>query len=433
MKIKQILLTSIMLICCISIFGQTANNISLNNAQAVTLNIETLEPKTQEQDSDLKNRNHTLSVQVSNLKKENLSLNIQVSNLQKENQALNERMSNLEKGNDYFNEQLLKMESEIALYREDVRNETSRMNENMSDWLEVLAIIVTILSVVPPIIINVWNNNRQKEKLDEINNKVDKANRDAMSAKRALVAVGKLKNEITHIKQTIEASEKAAKKSADEAMASKLFAEALTEHKNNPQRAIELYTEVINIDNTHKGAYNNRANLKDKIGDLIGALADYNKAVELEPSDFRTYHNRAVLRTKMGDIHGAIEDYQKAIRFKPNAIDNNNLADIYKNLSNAPKALEYANIAISLDANNYICHITKGEILMTIHKYTDAIEEFTCSISLKNDVIEAYKNRAQCYRALADESQDIEKKNEYIALAEADEKECEELTKKTHD
>ena len=48
-------------------------------------------------------------------------------------------------------------------------------------------------------------------------------------------------------------------------------------------------------------------------------------------------------------------------------------------------------------------------------------------------MIEAYKNRAQCYRALADESQDIEKKNEYIALAEADEKECEELTKKTHD
>lgn len=419
--------------CCISIFGQTANNISLNNAQAVTLNIETLEPKTQEQDSDLKNRNHTLSIQVSNLKKENLSLNIQVSNLQKENQALNERMSNLEKGNDYFNEQLLKMESEIALYREDVRNETSRMNENMSDWLEVLAIIVTILSVVPPIIINVWNNNRQKEKLDEINNKVDKANRDAMSAKRALVAVGKLKNEITHIKQTIEASEKAAKKSADEAMASKLFAEALAEHKNNPQRAIELYTKIMELGESNAGVYNNRGALRFKLGDIDGAMADYNKAVELDPNDFKTYHNRALLRKKIGDFHGEIKDYEKAIRLHPNATDNNNLADIYKELGNTDKALEYANIAISLDENDYICHITKGEILMTIHKYTDAIEEFTHSISLKDGVKEAYINRAQCYRALADESQDIEKKNEYIALAEADEKECEELTKKTHD
>ena len=98
MKTKYILLTAIMFMCCINVFGQTANNISLNNTQAVVLKIEALETATQEQ----------------------------ISDLHKENQVLKE--------------QLHKMESEIALYREDVRTETSRMNTNMADWLTILTI-----------------------------------------------------------------------------------------------------------------------------------------------------------------------------------------------------------------------------------------------------------------------------------------------------
>lgn len=414
--------------CCISIFGQTANNISLNNTQAVTLNIETLEPKTQEQDSDLKNRNHTLSVQVSNLKKENLSLNIQVSNLQKENQALNERMSNLEKGNDYFNEQLLKMESEIALYREDVRNETSRMNENMSDWLEVLAIIVTILSVVPPIIINVWNNNRQKEKLEEIK-------KDVKSAKDALADVEKLNTEMTLIKQAVELSLNTIKQFATETEINKLFTEAIKEQNDNPYRAMELYTKIIELDNNNAVAYNNRGTIKvTKLNNPNDAIADFNKAIHSDANFDAAYSNRGNIRKQRGDLIGALNDFNKAIEINPNNVGTyNNIADVLIPLKRPDKALEFIDKAISLDNTRWEFFITKGEVFMALNKYSDAIEELTHSILLNNGAKEAYQYRAQCYRALADESQDIEKKNEYIALAEADEKECEELTKKTHD
>ena len=90
MKTKYILLTAIMFMCCINVFGQTANNISLNNTQSVVLMIETLEAATQEQ----------------------------ISDLHKENKALKEK--------------LYKMEREIALYRGDVRAKVADFNDNVS-------------------------------------------------------------------------------------------------------------------------------------------------------------------------------------------------------------------------------------------------------------------------------------------------------------
>ena len=60
-------------------------------------------------------------------------------------------------------------------------------------------------------------------------------------------------------------------------------------------------------------------------GDLDGALADFNKAIELKPDYVNAYDARGNVRSKKGDLDGALADYNKAIGLNPtnfNAYDN---------------------------------------------------------------------------------------------------------------
>ena len=332
MKNKYILLIATLLVCSISVWGQTKKSTSANSTKAIAEKVQRLESYTQEQFVQLQNENKALK------------------------------------------EQLQKMEGDIALYREDVRTEISRMNTNMALWFGVLTLVIggitAILGVAFPIHLNNKNDERQKEKLDEITKKLNEASTDAKAAKedaeaakKTLTDVERLKEDITSIKQTIEESAKTVKQSADEAQASKLFAEALVESKKEPQKAIELYTEVIKYDNKRTGAYNNRAILYRKLNKIAEAIADYNKAIELNPYIAEVYRNRGNLYMGLAMIAEAIADYNKAIELNPN----------------------YAN---------------------------------------------AYLGRAECYRKFAENNCDNSKVEEYHALAEADEKKYEELEKK---
>jgi len=445
MRVKHILLTAIFLICSVSVFGQAAKNTSTPSTKAIVEKVQTLETNTQEQFSQLQNENKVLK------------------------------------------EELQKMEKEIERYREDVRTETSRMSTYMALWFAALTLVIggitAALGVAAPLFINNKNDERQKEKLDEITKKLNEASTDAKaakadaesakansdSAKASLDAVQALKKDVETIKLKIEKSEENAKRAARRAIASKLFAEALAESEKNPQKAIELYTEVIKHDNKNAGAYNNRANLYKNVGKTNEAIADYNKAIESSPNDARAYYNRANLYRDLGKTDEAIADYNKAIELNPNNADTyNNRANLYKDLGKTneamtdynkaieinpndaksynnradfwlklhqyDKALEDINRALSLDDKEYthVYHITKGEIYMAMKEFLDAINELTLAISLKDDVKDAYKYRGECYRELAKVTRSNEKGIEYNALAESDEKKYEELDKKSN-
>ena len=53
-------------------------------------------------------------------------------------------------------------------------------------------------------------------------------------------------------------------------------------------------------------------------GDLKGAMAHYNKAIELDPGNYEAYTNRGVAREATGDVKGAKSDYTKSIELQVN-------------------------------------------------------------------------------------------------------------------
>ena len=49
------------------------------------------------------------------------------------------------------------------------------------------------------------------------------------------------------------------------------------------------------------------------MGEKDGAMKDYDRAIELEPDCADAYNNRADLKTKIGDFEGAMADIRRAI------------------------------------------------------------------------------------------------------------------------
>src|SRR5215468_2684176 len=79
----------------------------------------------------------------------------------------------------------------------------------------------------------------------------------------------------------------------------------------------------------YAATYIDRGLAKQKKGDLDGAMADYNKAIELNPKSATAYNNRGAIRSTKGDLNGALGDFNQAIRLNPNyALPYNNRGNV---------------------------------------------------------------------------------------------------------
>jgi tetratricopeptide (TPR) repeat protein len=68
---------------------------------------------------------------------------------------------------------------------------------------------------------------------------------------------------------------------------------------------------------------------KDK-GDLDGALADFNKAIELNARLAYAYNNRGLVKETKGDLVGALADLTKALELKPGNVETQKALDEVK-------------------------------------------------------------------------------------------------------
>ena len=100
---------------------------------------------------------------------------------------------------------------------------------------------------------------------------------------------------------------------------------------------------------------------KAQNGDLDGAMADFNRAIELNPKDDAPYYNRAQARRLKNDTAGAIADYTRAIE---------------------------------LGSTNPAAYNNRGNARAENKDRDGAIADYTRAIELKPDYARAYYNRA---------------------------------------
>jgi tetratricopeptide (TPR) repeat protein len=81
--------------------------------------------------------------------------------------------------------------------------------------------------------------------------------------------------------------------------------------------AADAFTDDIRLHPRSAAAWNNRAVARVRLGDLNGAILDYNHAIELSPSDAELYFNRGNALVGAGQYADAIRDFDRAVTLMP--------------------------------------------------------------------------------------------------------------------
>ena len=115
----------------------------------------------------------------------------------------------------------------------------------------------------------------------------------------------------------------------------------------------------------------NRGIEKAKNGDLDGAIADFDRAMQLNPKDDAPYYNRAQARRLKKDTAGAIADYTRAIEF---------------------------------GSTNPAAYNNRGNARAENNDREGAISDYTHAIELKPNYARAYYNRAVARKDKGDAS-----------------------------
>lgn len=81
--------------------------------------------------------------------------------------------------------------------------------------------------------------------------------------------------------------------------------------------AVSEYNKAIKIDSNLAAAYYGRGNALKADGSIDEAISDYNKSIELNPNYSEAYYSRGNARLTRQDIRGAIADYDKTLAINP--------------------------------------------------------------------------------------------------------------------
>jgi tetratricopeptide (TPR) repeat protein len=97
----------------------------------------------------------------------------------------------------------------------------------------------------------------------------------------------------------------------------------------NIQGAIQDYNRAIAIAPKYGESYVNRGIAKFKVGNIQGAIQDYDRAISIDPKDGEAYYNRGIARFESGEERSAIKDFDRAIAIDPQD------AEVYGNRGSA--------------------------------------------------------------------------------------------------
>ncbi|HZG51492.1 MAG TPA: tetratricopeptide repeat protein [Pyrinomonadaceae bacterium] len=137
--------------------------------------------------------------------------------------------------------------------------------------------------------------------------------------------------------------------------------------------------------------YVKRAAARYLKGDLDGAIADYNKALDSEPRVAEVYVKRGGARRAKGDLNGAIDDFNQAYDIDPLSVRNDrSVAEAYSNRGfirtnklDMPGAIYDFNKALECYQGNPDLYFKRGRARLINADLAGAINDFTDGLALK--------------------------------------------------
>lgn len=144
-----------------------------------------------------------------------------------------------------------------------------------------------------------------------------------------------------------------------------------------------------------------RGVMKVAKGDLAGAIADYDRALELAPNEPVAYVNRGLAYAAQKKFERAIVDYDRAIALNPKdpkAYINRGVA--FREMQQPQKALEEYRQAIALAPKQSLAYLNRSAIYLDSGELEKAIADCNQALLLDPSLALAYGHRGTAYQLL---------------------------------
>ena len=121
-------------------------------------------------------------------------------------------------------------------------------------------------------------------------------------------------------------------------------------------------------------------------GDLKGALASYQEAIEIEPKDHLPWSNKGLILRELGRYEEALTSLKEAIEIEPKShYAWNNKGNVLRDLGSYEEALESYDEAIKIEPKYHTAWNGKGGVLVDLGRYEEAIISFNRALELTNN------------------------------------------------
>jgi lipoprotein NlpI len=186
--------------------------------------------------------------------------------------------------------------------------------------------------------------------------------------------------------------------------------------------AIQDYNQAIEINPKYDVAYHARGKAKLKVGDYNGAIEDFTKLLKINPGYYDAYGDCGRAKDELGDYAGALEDYSKIIQLKPEDYYYNKRAMDRYRISDYKGAIDdYCMFpASSFNAEIYL---RLGAAMNKLPDYQAAIKIFNKLLEVSPKFADGYYQRGYAKYMLQDYKGNYEdwKYASYLGSSDADE------------
>ena len=175
----------------------------------------------------------------------------------------------------------------------------------------------------------------------------------------------------------------------------------------NFDKAIELFPEYEN-------AYANRGVAKAQLGKHDEALADFEKAIGISDACEIAFYGRAREKQRRGDFSGAVLDYRQLLKLNPKKYENDlginmNIGMCLNRQGIYDVAVKFFDSAVKISPNNPDPYMERANVRGCLANYKGAIEDYEKAIALRPPNVGAVTEKANIkdkmgdfYGALAD-------------------------------
>ncbi len=174
-----------------------------------------------------------------------------------------------------------------------------------------------------------------------------------------------------------------------------LFSEGLKELNENPENALKLYEEAIQLVPDKWELYYNLGVIYLKLNEAEKAVKEFDKALKHKGPLEKMYHALGAAYLSYEDKSKAFRTFKKTLSYGKSKATLINMASAYQYMGQVKMAIKYYDEAENLVPLNKILHYNRGTLLYQMGKYKEAKEEFDKANEIINE-----ENKLLFYQAL---------------------------------